>query len=246
MLEFLKSPLTEVIMTQSAPSSSTKHATSKSSMDPPGNHSSDDKSDFSKDKEFIRALQSQNHSAFKQLVARYHTMLLSVARSIIGTDVAEEVVQEAWLSAFNALPKFEGRSSLKTWLYTIASNHAKSRLRKESRIVCFDPDAAGPDPIEQLQFKSDGHWANPVSAWHIDTPDGLLEQSQLQKCIDKTLSLLPEQQKAVFMLRDIEQVTLTEICNILELSDSNTRVLLHRARVKLMQVIDRYQETGTC
>lgn len=196
--------------------------------------------------EFIESLKKQDHDAMRVLVSEYHALLQTVARSIVGESIAEEVVQESWIAAFKALPKFEGRSTLKTWLFTIVSNHAKSRLRKENRTVSLDSDQNDTDPLEKYAFKDNGHWASPVSDWHIDSPDGLLEERQLKKCIEKTLSLLPDKQKAVFCLRDLEQLSLESICNILTLSESNTRVLLHRARVKLMQVIDHYQETGTC
>lgn len=196
--------------------------------------------------DFIARLKRQEHSAFAILVSQQHSILICVARAIVGDSIAEEVVQESWLAAFKALPNFAERSAIKTWLYAIVSNHAKTRLRKESRTVSLDADGAEQDPLERYQFNANGHWRAALPAWHIDSPDGLLEQAQLQKCIDKTLSLLPDQQRAVFTLRDIEQTSLDAICNILALSESNTRVLLHRARVKLMQVIAHYQETGRC
>jgi RNA polymerase sigma-70 factor (ECF subfamily) len=195
----------------------------------------------------ISLLQQQDHGAFSALVTRYHRPLVAVARSIIGDSLAEEVVQEAWVSVFRALPGFEGRSSLKTWLYTIVGNEARSRLRREKRIVALE-DLGTPDTdyLDGSRFKPDGHWETPAPAWHMESPDQLLEEAQLQNCIEITLGILPPNQKAVFTLRDIEQQSLEEICNILQLSDSNVRVLLHRARLKLMQVIDRYQVTGEC
>ncbi len=193
-------------------------------------------------------LQRQEHAEFEQLVKTYHAPLITVARAIIGDSLAEEVVQEAWVSIFNGLPSFESRSSLKTWLYTIVANQAKTRLRKEKRTVALEDlsPQGDADPWLSQAFDDTGHWRNPVTSWHLDTPEQLLEESHLQKCIDHTLSLLPIQQKAVFMLRDIEQESLANICNILKVSDSYVRVLLHRARLKLLQVINHYQETGEC
>lgn len=192
-------------------------------------------------------LQQQDHAAFSLLVARYHRPLLAVARSIIGDSLAEEVVQEAWVSIFRSLPGFEGRSSLKTWLYTIVGNEARTRLRKEKRIVALeDLGEAEPAYLDGSHFNRVGHWRTPPPDWHNESPEQLLEEQQLQKCIDATLALLSPTQKAVFTLREIEQQSLGDICNILELNDSNVRVLLHRARVKLMHVIDRYQVTGEC
>ena len=195
---------------------------------------------------FLAPLQTGDQQAFSELVRKYHSQLQIVARAIIGPSLAEEVVQEAWVSAYKAIYKFEGRSSLKTWLYTIVSNGAKTRLRKESRQVRFRDDDEQESYLSGERFASDGHWSNPPVNWDMDTPEQLLQEEQLQACIEKTLLLLPPQQKAAFTLRDIEQQPLGEICNILDTSNSNIRVLLHRARLKLMQVIDRYRETGEC
>ena len=193
----------------------------------------------------LAKLKTCDDGLFSQLVAHHHNALITVARAIIGEALADEVVQEGWLLAYKALPDFEGRSKLKTWLITIVSNHAKTRLRKENRTVSLDTaEESGAD--FEGRFKANGHWASPVSDWHCDSPDGLLEGSQLNHCIEYTLSILPPQQKAVFTLRDLEQVSLQEICNTLAVSESNVRVLLHRARAKLYQVIERYQETGEC
>lgn len=194
-------------------------------------------------------LRQQDHKAFEAMVSQLHVPMVSVARAIIGDSLAEEVVQEAWVSAYRNLPKFEGRSSIKTWLFTIVSNEAKSRLRKEKRIVALE-DITQDGSVDYLGadrfYRFGGHWKVPPPDWHLDSPDQLLEEKHLQKCIDHTVSILPPQQRAVFILRDIEQQALAEICNILEVTESYVRVLLHRARLKLMQVIDRYQETGEC
>lgn len=196
----------------------------------------------------LNLLRKRDHSTFEQMVTLYHNQLLAVSRAIIGESLAEEVVQEAWVSVYKAIPKFEGRSSLKTWLYSIASNEAKTRLRKEKRLVSINDlgESGDADYLESANFQKNGHWKGNISQWHLDSPDQLLEETHLQKCIEFTLSILPDQQKAVFILRDIEQQSLSEICNILEITNSYVRVLLHRARLKLMQVIDRYQETGEC
>lgn len=200
--------------------------------------------DFS-NADVLDRLKSLDHEVFTCLVAQYQTTLLAVARSIIGDALADEVVQESWVSAYKALPKFEGRSQVKTWLFTIVSNLAKNRLKKESRSVSLD-ELEERSPFNPNQFKPDGHWNSPPKQWHIDTPEGLLEEEQLRRCITHTLTLLPPIQKAVFTLRDLEQESLNYICNTLELSQSNVRVILHRARLKLMQVIEHYQETGEC
>ena len=198
------------------------------------------------DHDNLARLRSKDNTVFSQLVASYHRTLTTVARSIIGEALADEVVQESWIMAYNAFPEFEGRSKVKTWLFTIVANHAKTRLRKESRTLSMDSHEENSEEMVHGRFGKNGHWVSPVGAWHLDTPDGLLEQEQLRCCIEHTLKLLPPMQKAVFSLREIEQMPLLEICNNLEVSESNVRVLLHRARLKLYQVIEHYQETGEC
>ena len=195
----------------------------------------------------LALLRAQDHGAFTQLVQQYHAQLLVVARAIVRNAQAEEAVQEAWVSIFRALPKFEGRSTLKTWMYTIVSNAAKGKLRKEGReITVEDVGSVVGDYLSEDRFKSDGHWAGGPTSWHMESPDRILEEQQLKQCIEKNLAILPESQRAVFLLRDVEQEPLEVICNMLELSNSNVRVLLHRARVSLLSVIDHYQETAKC
>lgn len=200
------------------------------------------------EKQLITALIAGDERAFGNIISLHQRTMLAVARSIVGDTFADDVVQDAWLAVHNNIAKFEHRSSLKTWIMTIVSNEAKARLRRESRRVSLE-ELDGETPgnyLDGSNFKSDGHWQNATPMWSIDSPDKLLEEKQLQCCINKTLALLPPTQKAAFMLRDIEQHSLDEICNILDVSAANVRVLIHRARLTLMQVIDRYQETGTC
>jgi RNA polymerase sigma-70 factor, ECF subfamily len=196
----------------------------------------------------IQRLIAGDNAAFCSLIAQYQQLMLSIARAIIGDAFAEDVVQEAWVSIHKNIAKFEQRSSLKTWMLTIVSNEAKARLRREARQVSLDQlDGETPGSyLDGANFKADGHWQNATPSWNNESPDSLLEEKQLQKCIAKTLLLLPANQKAAFILREIEQQSFDEICTILQVSAANVRVLLHRARLTLMQVIDRYQETGTC
>ncbi|MBB3169615.1 RNA polymerase sigma factor [Simiduia aestuariiviva] len=195
----------------------------------------------------LALLRAQDHGAFTQLVQQYHGQLLVVARAIVRPAQAEEVVQEAWVSIFRALPKFEGRSSIKTWMFTIVSNAAKGKLRKENREITWDDaERVLGDYLSEDRFKSDGHWSSGPVNWHMESPDRILEESQLKQCIEKNLALLPDAQRAVFLLRDVEQQPLDTICNMLGITNSNARVLLHRARVSLLSVVDHYQETGQC
>ena len=201
---------------------------------------------------FLEKLKAQDHQAFNQLVQQYHQSLITVARPIVGDAWAEETVQEAWVSIFKALPKFQGRSTLKTWMYTILKNEAFSRYKKESKTVSLEaqiPDNQQDRSIEDWlssSFSKDGHWINSPSGWDLSSPEALLQEEQLQQCIEHTLEVLKPDQRAVFLLRDQDQLTMKEVCNILKLTQSNARILLHRARLKLFEVITHYQETGVC
>ncbi|MDO3383912.1 RNA polymerase sigma factor [Gilvimarinus algae] len=194
----------------------------------------------------IEAALAGDDQAYIRLIERHYSVMLTVATGIAGSSLAEEVVQEAWVSAHRALSKFEGRASLKTWLLRIVSNEAKNRAKRESRQQSLDALPGETDGLEGMKFRADGHWANAPAHWHLDSPEALLEQTQLHRCINKTLALLPPAQKAAFVLRDLEQRSFEEICQLLDISSANARVLVHRARLSLMQVIDRYQETGQC
>jgi len=198
--------------------------------------------------EFIVQLINGDDRAFRQLIALHHSLMLHIARAIVGDTFADDVVQEAWVSVYKNIATFERRCSLKTWLLTIVSNQAKARLRKESRQVSLDQlDGETPGSyLDGTHFKPDGHWQQSTPQWNTESPDALLEEQQLQECINRTLNLLPPAQKAAFILRDLEQESFEDIGNILAVSAANVRVLLHRARLTLMQVIDRYQETGSC
>lgn len=201
--------------------------------------------------ESLEALRAGDRTAFAALVKKYHQRMVVIARAIAGDVWAEEVTQEAWISIYRALPGFEGRSTLQTWMFTILKNEARTRLSRESRHVSLDMttvDTSHEDFASSLneRFREDGHWKESPAGWHIESPSALMEEEQLRRCIHHTLSLLSADQRAVFTLRDIQQLDLEEICNILEISASNVRVLLHRARLTLMRVIDHYQETGSC
>lgn len=196
-------------------------------------------------------LRRQDRAAFTRLVQGYHASMLRLAASLGGESRAEEIVQESWLSAFRALPAFEGRCSLKTWLCTIVRNQARSLYRQEARrqeevFGLPETDAGDQSLGGTVSFDARGFWERPPSEWAAASPEALLMESQLRACIEHTLTLLSGHQKAVFLLRDVEQLEMAEICNILALSHSNARVLLHRARLRLWKVIARYQETGTC
>lgn len=203
---------------------------------------------YGDDQALIAQLIARDERAFCEIITRYQHLMLAITRAILGDTFAEDAVQDAWVAVHTNIGRFEQRSSLKTWILTITSNEAKARLRRESRKVSLE-ELDGETPgsyLDGKNFKADGHWQSRPQSWHCESPEELMEEKQLQRCINKTLGLLPPAQKAAFLLRDIEQQSFEEICEILLVSAANVRVLVHRARLTLMQVIDRYQETGTC
>lgn len=186
----------------------------------------------------IQKLIAGDQQAFEHIVEEYHNIMLSVARAIVGESIAEEVVQEAWLSAIKALPRFEHRSSLKTWLIQIVSNSAKSRVRRENRYIPLEDST---DPQRDNNYDHKGHWLDPISSWENNTPEDIIANEQLQLIISERFQNLPAMQRSVLTMIDSEDMKLEEVCNILDISSSNARVLLHRARVSIHQCIDEYQ-----
>jgi len=194
----------------------------------------------------IPRLLAGEQSAFESLVQHYHGPLKRIAAAIVGEGQAEEVVQEAWISAIRSLPAFEARSSLKTWLFTIVSNEAKGRLRKSKREMFIADLAHENSAIDEDRFVVDGHWQQAPSVWHDNSPEALLSHEEFRRCLDKTMHRLPVDQKAVLTLREYQGLELEEICNILGLSSSNVRVLIYRARLKVYAMVEHYEETGKC
>ena len=193
----------------------------------------------------IRRLLAQDEVAYRHVVTTYHASMMYLARRIVGEKFADEVVQEAWLSVMRALPKFEQRSKLKTWILTIVSNEAKNRLRKEKRHISLEAMTEDHSGLGE-RFDSTGHWTEPAASWQADSPDALLSEDQLSGCLEQAIVELPDLQAATLNLKEKQGYSLKEICNILDVSESNVRVLLHRARNKVFAVIDHFQMTGEC
>lgn len=195
---------------------------------------------FEDEQVLIDALLAGDSEAFEWLVGRYQSRMVAVARAIIGDAFAEEVVQDAWISAIKALPGFAGRSSLLTWLLQITANGAKSRLRREKRHQSLDEGWQLEDNDDR--FDARHHWRQDISQWELSTPEAIAENAELSAIIEQAFSQLPPMQQAVMELYDLQQIPMPEICNILDISASNARVLLHRARTAIQQQIAHYQD----
>jgi len=179
-----------------------------------------------------------------ELVRRYHGALLRLALVLLpNRAIAEEVVQDTWMFVVDGLASFEGRSSLKTWICRILTNRAKTRQIREARSVPFsalrksDSDEHAVDPA---RFLPDGRWAEPPRRWNEDTPERLLIQKEAMGCLERALQQLPPNQRAVVTLRDIEGFDSDEVCNVLDIGETNQRVLLHRARSKLRRALEEH------
>jgi RNA polymerase sigma-70 factor (ECF subfamily) len=187
------------------------------------------------DHELLERLRAGDEEAFVALVGRYNHALFYVARSFVPTDaIAEEVVQDTWMAVVRGISKFEGRSSIKTWLVRIAINRARSTGTRESRVLPLSRTEAAVDPN---RFDKTGHWMAPPEYFIEDTEDRVIAGS-LSDSIYTSLDNLPESQRQVVTLRDVEGLDSKEVCKLLEITEVNQRVLLHRGRSRLRQDLE--------
>jgi RNA polymerase sigma-70 factor (ECF subfamily) len=185
------------------------------------------------DAALLDALRAGDEAAFATLVERYHTRLLRFAGTFVSSRaVAEEVVQDTWLGVVRGIERFEGRSSVKTWLFRILANRARSTGVREARTVSLGDD----DPLEG-RFDDAGVWSEPPEPW-ADAVDERLLAGALAERVRDCLPSLPEAQRQVLVLRDIEGVEATDVCGLLGLSAGNQRVLLHRARTRMRALLE--------
>ncbi|MEG1040999.1 RNA polymerase sigma factor [Pseudomonas sp. NUPR-001] len=194
----------------------------------------------------LERLLRADQQAYKELVNTYQGAMRAVAYAILGSRQADEAVQDAWLAVVRGLPGFQRRSSLKTWLLTITANAAKTRYKQNRREVLLDDLPAPHGTVGDERFAGDGHWLLAPSSWHTDSPEALLSQDELRECLEHTLLSLSQLQSSVLVLRERQGLELEEICNLLDLSLSNVRVLLHRARLKVFATLEHFEETGQC
>ena len=203
----------------------------------------------------IAALRAGEEPAFVLLVERYQAGMVRIAQMFVrDAAVAEEVVQEAWLAVLRGLTRFEARSSLKQWISTILINRAKTRATRERRSIPFSAlsDKAGLEPfepsVEPERFRPEdiawaGGWFSFPQGWDA-TPDERFLSKEAQTAIRACVDALPGSQRQVVVLRDVHGMTAEETCSLLQISEVNQRVLLHRGRSKVRRAIEQYL-TGT-
>jgi RNA polymerase sigma-70 factor, ECF subfamily len=188
------------------------------------------------DRALITALLAGDEAAFSALVDRLHPRILRVCRRFVASDAAaEDAAQDAWQAVLQGLPTFQERSALDTWILQIAINRAKSRGVRDARARPVD------EPEVSLgRFSQFGQWKDPPHASPADcSPETAAANRELVRLVSAALDGLPEQQRLVVTLRDIELLTAAEVCEVLGISDENQRVLLHRARARLRSQLEQ-------
>ena len=200
--------------------------------------------------DLIDRLRGGDEAAFVSLVNAYSASLRRLALAFLPNDaVADEVVQETWLAVLTGIARFEGRSSVKTWIFKILANRAKTRAIRERRTINFselddpfEPDQPAVDPARFLPASHPawpGHWASPLDSWSASAEDAVVGRETMD-VLQRELDRLPASQRAVVALRDVQGWPAAEVCEVLGLSEANQRVLLHRGRSRLRGVLENY------
>jgi RNA polymerase sigma-70 factor (ECF subfamily) len=196
------------------------------------------------DDELLARLRAGDEDAFMQIVMRYSPLMRRIALGYVRSPaVADEVVQEAWLGVLTGLPRFERRSSLKTWILRILINQARTRAQREARSLPFsalarpDEDEDGP-AVDPERFQPNGAWASPPADWR-ELPEERLLASETLAAVRAAADALPPRQREVFLLRDVAGWDAPDVAAALELTPGNERVLLHRARAKVRAALER-------
>jgi RNA polymerase sigma-70 factor (ECF subfamily) len=202
------------------------------------------------DQSLVERAREGDEEAYAALVRRYTPMLMRLARMYVPTDaLAEDVVQETWVAVLRGIDRFEGRSSFKTWLFRILVNRAKTRGVREHRSIPFasvgagagiesDQDGDGPT-VDPSRFTSEGAWTSAPADWH-DDPEASLESDEALRIARAAIAELPERQRIVITLRDLEGLSSDEVRNVLDVTETNQRVLLHRARAKVRKALEEW------
>ena len=215
---------------------------------PATTHQADD------DAQLVAALKRRDEAAFVALVERYQRPLLRLAlvycRSLA---IAEEIVQDAWLGVIQGIDRFEGRASFKTWLFQILVNRARTRAEREGRAISFsslaeEAETPGDPAVPRERFrppddKWPNNWAVPPQSWGESADAGLLA-GETMDLVKRAIAQLPSAQQQVITLRDIEGWTSEDVCNVLTISETNQRVLLHRARSHVRSALESHFNDG--
>jgi RNA polymerase sigma-70 factor (ECF subfamily) len=201
---------------------------------------------LAEDRVLVDRILAGDEKAFESLVDASHRLMDRLARAVINNPaVVEEILQDSWAAILEALPRFEGRSALKTWMCRILLNCAKKKATRERRTQPFsslgEDDAAMDPAVDPSRFSAQGFWTvPPARSWDALSPEGLLLRREVREAINRAIDKLPSSQRSVLTLRDLEGWESEEVCNVLEISETNQRVLLHRARAKVRAALEPY------
>jgi RNA polymerase sigma-70 factor (ECF subfamily) len=195
----------------------------------------------------LERLRAGDEAAFSELVTAYHSSLLRLALTFVASHAAaEEVVQDTWLGVLKGLESFEGRASLKTWIFRILVNRARTRGARDGRTVNFSAleDPEGDAEALADRFSAQGRWVHPPALWREQNPEDLLLRGETATCLQDAIASLPPNQRAVVTLRDVNGIEAQEVCNILGITETNQRVLLHRARTRVRASLEKHLTRG--
>lgn len=196
-------------------------------------------------------LRQGDERAFDELVARHHSALIRMAMGYVADrEAAEEVVQDTWMAVIEGFGRFEGRSSLRTWIFGIMIHKAKDRGVREKRHMTFSSfesvDDDSDETVDPSRFHQSGertgHWAFPPQPWDEQTPEKLLASQQAVNAMNQAIEALPRTLKDVLILCDVQGINVNEICEILKITATNLYVRLHRARERVRQAVETYLE----
>jgi len=202
------------------------------------------------DRELVAALRGGDREAFAEIVDAWSPGLLRLARLHVPSHaVAEEVVQESWVAVLRGLDRFEGRASLRTWVTSIVLNQARTHGRRERRMLPFaslrrrhdegaDEPAVDPERFQRPGDERPGWWANPPARW--GDPEAWIDDAETRRVLFRTIASLPPRQREVITLRDVLGWSEAEACTVLDVTEGNERVLLHRARAKVRAALERH------
>ena len=198
----------------------------------------------------VARLRSGDELAFASLVDSLHTRLLALAKTFTSSpSLAEDIVQETWLAVIRGLHGFEDRSTLRTWIFSILVRRAKTAAAREARWVKV------PIPLEDFRsgegsFEWEpgrgrrGLWDERPVPWGLEDPATVFQMRETLEVVENAVARLPEMQRQVVILRDIEDMRPSDVCNILAISETNLRVLLHRGRARVRRALDQYLRDG--
>jgi RNA polymerase sigma-70 factor (ECF subfamily) len=193
----------------------------------------------------VAALKRGDEAAFREVFRAHQPSLLAFSRTFLrDASAAEEAVQETWLAMISGIGRFEGRSTLKSWLFSVLANIARTKARRNGRTISFTDAGYNEPGVDADRFSGDGSWLSPPGQWSEINPERILGDRQLLYSAFAELDRLPPSQRAVVTRRDIEGLSSEETCAILELSEGNQRILLHRGRTRIRAAIDSLLAEG--